>query len=171
MQLDLRPPTPAAGSDASDQAPDATGGFLNDSEVRPTVVQTPDQAPTDQVRPNVGPGSRPWSRGPRAREKLGDPRHRPDGSGFHRFRGQGRRGPPAAAKALDEHLAMACDELVAAREQLAAAYAMPTEEREERAARREAFKTALAKLALAGRFVDDVILRHGGTPPDCEPAP
>lgn len=91
---------------------------------------------------------------------------RRDAEGTRRYRGsRGRRGPAGAAKIADEHIAMALAELAGARRELAAAYATPTEERQ---ARREAFAGALAKIALAGRFVDQVLIAHGSLPSDCE---
>lgn len=170
-QLDLLATSPADRSEPSAHAPNAHAEFLNDSNVRPTVGQTTDQAPADQADqavPAVGPGSRPWTRGPRDRARLGDPRNRPDRDGFHRYRGSGRRGPPGAAKAADEALAMALDELAGAREELRQAYATPPDERQ---ARREALASALSKVALAGRFCDQLLIAHGRTPPDCEPGP
>jgi hypothetical protein len=90
---------------------------------------------------------------------------RRDNDGYRRFRGGPRRGPHGAAKTSDEDLHLAITTLVDAREDLAAAYQLPTSERRQR---REAFRAALAKVGLAGRFVDQVVMKHGREPPDCE---
>jgi hypothetical protein len=86
---------------------------------------------------------------------------RPDSDGWHRFRGQPRRGVPPAAEIDAVDLNHAITELVGGRAALLEAHRIgPAKER------RAAIRAALGKLALASRFCDAVVERRGGTPGD-----
>jgi len=84
-------------------------------------------------------------------------------NGAARYTGRGKRGGPSHEEADDGDLADAIRELCAARAMLGEAYRMTGGR-----ARREAIAAAVAKAALAGRFVDDLVLRRGGRCPDVE---
>lgn len=91
---------------------------------------------------------------------------RPDpGTTWRRYRGQDAKGAPAAAVVDDTDLALAVKEIVAARAMLAEAHRI--DEGRKSRTRREAVATAVAKLALASRAIDEVVLRRGGEPGDC----
>lgn len=121
-----------------------------------TAIGT-EQAGSEPARAHQGDGApSPWRAGTHASDR-----------GCLRYRG-GRpgKGQPPAALNDDQDLAAALDELAAGREALAAAHQVPRQHRRDR---REAFAGALAKLALASRFLDEVLLRRGGTPGDLAP--
>jgi hypothetical protein len=95
-----------------------------------------------------------------------DPRWRPDyspktGRPWRRYRGRGRRGRTPGFPAVEDDLDLkhAIGEVVAARELIRVAHEISKWRKVER---REAFKVALAKLALASRTLDAVVMRRGG---------
>jgi hypothetical protein len=89
---------------------------------------------------------------------------RKDGDGWERYRGKGRRGPPPITKVADEDLAAAERELAKARAALAY-YASPEVQEQGRIAKQGVKNVAIAQLALAARFVDQIVdvLRGGGS--------
>lgn len=94
----------------------------------------------------------------KATEHAGDERWRCDpGTDWARYRGRGRRGRQAPAVDDDLDLRLAIAELTEARVQLAAAYRI-----EQPREQRPAVRAALAKIALAGRLLDDLVLRRAG---------
>jgi len=90
-----------------------------------------------------------------------------DGGTRQRYRGRGKRGKPSRAQDASLDLRLATVELEGARQQLAAAYALPKVDKNGQVQRREAIKTAIGKLLLVGRLLDDVCMRAGFEPCDC----
>ncbi len=94
----------------------------------------------------------------------GDPQWRVDpGTKHSRFRGRGSRGRQPR-EVVDAHdLGCALRTLSTATEALVLAHGrvIPSQRRAEVAA-------AVSMLALATRMIDEVIIRRGGTPADCE---
>lgn len=84
---------------------------------------------------------------------------RADGDGWARYRGKGQRGAPGAAVNDEQDLASAADALEKGR--IAMRYARsPQVLALPRIQRRGALNEAIAQLALAARFLDDVVERN-----------
>lgn len=86
---------------------------------------------------------------------------RKDGDGWQRYRGKGRRGAPPAAAGDDSDIASALDALEKGRAALLYARS-PEVTALPRIQRKGARDEAVALLALAARFLDDVCDRNGG---------
>jgi hypothetical protein len=95
--------------------------------------------------------------------KLDTGDRRPGRGAVERHVGHARRGAPDAATVDRADLDLTVRELVAARAALLEAHAMPDVTPEERREKREARAAAMAKLGLASRMLDDVVLRRRGT--------
>lgn len=97
---------------------------------------------------------------PQGEAQRTDDQWRRDANGWARYRGKGRRGAPTAAANDDQDLESALDALVKGRKALAyarspAVRAMP------RIQRNGVMGAATSLIALAARFLDDVVERNG----------
>jgi hypothetical protein len=106
----------------------------------------------DRVKPSTGIG-----------HSVGHDEWRRDSSGWERYRGKGHRGAPSAAINDDQDLRSALDALERGRQSLA--YAHSDEVRQlGRISRRSARDAAAAILAMAARFIFEVVERNQKDP-------
>lgn len=116
----------------------------------PTCAVKSNMIPRSSVRGSVSPdggaASDPW---------------RKDGDGWARYRGQGRRGAPTAATNDEQDLHAALETFERGRAALAYAYS-PEVAALPRIQRRSVRDEATALLALAARFLDDIVERNRG---------
>jgi hypothetical protein len=87
---------------------------------------------------------------------------REDGDGWSRYRGMGKRGQPAASITDAADVRYAIQSLTKAGEALAYAHSLSPDQHT-KAQRNTAKQAALAQVAHAGRFIDELLERHGFT--------